>query len=277
MAWMEQSVTDQREELVALALAPGANRSQLCKRWGVSRKTLYKWIKRAELCDEQHTGRWARDQSRRPASCPWRISVEAEACIAEVRGKYPCWGGRKIHQVLMENYKLEALPCVSTITAALHRLGLIEQEESLRRQAFTRFEHAEPNQLWQMDFKGHFDIGRSKCHPLTVVDDHSRYSLCVKALAGETCELTRPALTQVFRRYGLPDRMFLDNGSCWARVGACYTVFTAWLLRLGVQVVYSRPYHPQSRGKNERFHRTLKAEAIKGQNFASFARVPGAL
>jgi transposase InsO family protein len=161
------------------------------------------------------------------------------------------------------------LPSVSTLAAILKRRGMVEKEESLKRQPFTRFEREEPNELWQVDFKGPFAIGRGKCHPLTVVDDHSRYALGVTALAGESGEVTRPALTGIFRQYGLPRCLLLDNGSCWGRVEASYTAFTAWLLRLGVRVIYARPYHPQTKGKNERFNQTLKLEAIGGRLFNS--------
>lgn len=259
-------MSDERQKLVALAQAPGVNLTQLAKRFGVSRKTLYKWKSRAAEQPGVIGGGWALDQSRRPGSCPWRTAAGVEQQVADLRREYPCWGPRKLRHV-MEQKGVADLPSTSTIAAILHRLGLIDREESLKRVEFVRFERSRPNELWQMDFKGPFAVGQGKCHPLTIVDDHSRFGLCVCALPGESGEVTRPALTEVFRLYGLPECMLLDNGSCWGRVGAVYTAFTAWLLRLGVRVSYARPYHPQTKGKNERFNRTLKGEAIGERYF----------
>ncbi len=265
---MESSVSDQRELVVALAQVPGANIAELARRRGLSRKTIYKWKARAEAHGEGLGNEWAQNHSRRPASCPWHTSAATELQVVELRREFPFWGPRKL-RCLMEQRGHSPLPSVSTIAAILKRHGLVDGEESLKRRHFVRFERNEPNNLWQMDFKGPFITGRGKCHPLTIVDDHSRFALGVRALPGESGEVTRPALTEVFRLNGLPECMLLDNGSCWGRVGASYTAFTAWLLRLGVRVIYARPHHPQTKGKNERFNRTLKAEAIEGRNFSS--------
>jgi len=269
MSWTECSVVDQRKMIVALAKSPDANMAQLARQFGVSRKTLYKWVARAEPCSKLSDD-WARDRSRRPHSSPWRTNKRTEDLVAQLRGEHPAWGPRKIHDLLARHKPAVAvMPSVSTVAAILKRLGLVELQESLKRKEFVRFEKSQPNELWQMDFKGPFAVGNGRCHPLTILDDHSRFGLGVCALPGETGQLTRPALIEVFRRYGLPDWMLLDNGSCWGRVGTLYTAFTAWLLRLGIRVSYSRPFHPQTRGKNERFNRTLKAEAIDGRHFGS--------
>jgi len=268
MPWMELDVATQRQIAIALSQNPDANISQLSRVLKVSRKTIYKWRARARQAGPQVDGAWARDHSRRPASCPWQTPPATEDLVVELRQQYPAWGPRKLRAV-MEQRGAVHLPSASTIAAILKRRGLVDLEESLKRQEFTRFERSEPNALWQMDFKGHFAVGNGKCHPLTVVDDHSRFALGVRALASEAGELTRPALTEIFCNYGLPQCMLLDNGSCWGRIEASYTAFTAWLLRLGVRVIYARPYHPQTKGKNERFNRTLKAEAIKGRLFGS--------
>ena len=135
--------------------------------------------------------------------------------------------------------------------------------------AHQRFENPAPNLLWQMDFKGHVAMsGGGRCHPLTVVDDHSRYALSIEACANEQETTVRERLTHTFRRYGLPEAVFVDNGNPWGDAsGQHWTRFGVWLLKLGVVVLHSRPYHPQSRGKNERFHRTLKAEVLALQQF----------
>jgi transposase InsO family protein len=114
-----------------------------------------------------------------------------------------------------------------------------------------------------MDFKGHFATAQGRCHPLTVLDDHSRYALGLEACADERTATVKERLTRIFRRYGLPRKMLMDNGSPWgADWEHPYTPLTVWLLRLGLGVTHSRPYHPQTLGKDERFHRTLKAEVL---------------
>jgi transposase InsO family protein len=135
--------------------------------------------------------------------------------------------------------------------------------------AHQRFEKPAPNLLWQMDFKGHVGLGDgSRCHPLTILDDHSRYSLCLQACADERGSTVQSRLEVTFRHYGLPEAFFVDNGGPWGdSSGQHWTRLTVWLLKLGIAVLHSRPYHPQSRGKNERFHRTLKAEVFALRRF----------
>jgi hypothetical protein len=124
-----------------------------------------------------------------------------------------------------------------------------------------------------MDFKGWIRLGNdAQCHPLTVVDDHSRYDLCLQACADQRGDTVRDRLEVTFRHYGLPDAFFVDNGTPWGDPsGERWTRFEVWLLKLGIRVIHSRPYHPQSRGKNERFHRTLKAEVLALRHFRDLA------
>jgi transposase InsO family protein len=140
---------------------------------------------------------------------------------------------------------------------------------------YQRFEQERPNQLWQMDFKGHFRLGnQERCHPLTVLDDHSRYSLCLQACRNQRTGTVQQQLTATFRRYGLPERMLMDNGSPWGNdLAHPYTPLTVWLLRLGVGVTHSRPFHPQTQGKDERFHRSLKVEVLAHNVFVDFERM----
>jgi hypothetical protein len=134
----------------------------------------------------------------------------------------------------------------------------------------TRFEHPRPNDLWQMDFKGHFGLRcGTRCHPLTVLDDHSRFCIGLRACADERGPTVQQELTAIFRRYGLPWRMVMDNGSPWGGEGDFgHTPLTVWLLRLGIGVTHGRAYHPQTQGKDERFHRTLKLELLSRRTFA---------
>jgi transposase InsO family protein len=181
---------------------------------------------------------------------------------------HPTWGGEKLRKYLLsEGYK--NLPkSEKTFDRILKRYGLITAEESEKHKAWKRFEHEHPNDLWQMDFKGYFKTLNGPCHPLTLLDDHSRYCLLIRSCGDERGETVKEALTQVFREYGLPRGMTMDNGSPWGYSGEQdHTYLTAWLIRLGIKVSHSRPNHPQTQGKLERFHRTLKEELISAYQF----------
>jgi transposase InsO family protein len=193
-----------------------------------------------------------------------------EEQILQIRASHSAWGGRKIRREL-ENRGLDAVPAASTITRVLHRHQEIDSRESQVRTALQRFERPHPNDLWQMDFKGPLKTAMGQCHPLSVLDDCSRYALCVTACPNQREESVRPTLTETFRRYGLPLSMLMDNGACWGRPQTHYTHLGAWLIRLGISLLHGRPYHPQTQGKVERFHRTLGLEAILGQNFRDLA------
>ncbi len=253
---------DCRGEFVELASVEGAKVAALCRRFGISRKTGYKWLGRVAA------GKGVEDRSRRPLVSPARTAAAVETTVIELRGRHPTWGGRKIRRRLLDLGGGPA-PAASTISGILRRHGLIDPDEANRHTAFQRFEHSRPNALWQMDFKGHFAHATGRCHPLTVLDDHSRFSICVAACDNERTETVRGQLTARFRRYGLPERINVDNGSPWGEgPGYRFTVLTVWLARLGIKVSHSRPYHPQTNGKDERFHRTLKADVIQGKVFS---------
>jgi len=263
MPWREVDTMTLRREFVMLAQQENCNFSSLCEFFGISRKTGYKLLDRFH--EEGDAG--LSDRSRRPQRSPFKSSEAVEGAIVAFRKAHPAWGGRKIKSRL-EKLGHHNVPAASTITAILHRHGLINLEESTKHTAFISFEHPYPNDLWQMDFKGHFAIRQGRCHPLTVIDDHSRFNVTLRACANEKTETVQAALIDTFRRYGLPDRMTMDNGSPWGSDQVHeLTPLTAWLIRLGIKISHSRPYHPQTQGKDERFHRTLTAEAITGQQF----------
>lgn len=258
MAWMETSVVNQRLEFVVLASRGGASMAELCRRFDISRKTGYKWLGRYDAGNGQAS---VSDASRRPRTSPLRSPAAIEEQVVRARQAHPAWGGRKIAYVLGRDAGVHV--AASTVTSILRRYGLIEAAASTAATPWQRFEHAAPNSLWQMDFKGHFAMHRGRCHPLTVIDDHSRYNLVLKACANEQGATVQTALREVFRRYGLPRRINTDNGQPWGDSGGRYlTALGAWLVRLGVSVSHSTPLHPQTNGKDERFHRTLKAEVL---------------
>lgn len=268
MPWREVSVMVQRREFVRLAMQEGVNRRELCRRFGISPEVGYKWLARQRAGDVELA-----DRSRRPSGSPRRSDPAIEAQVLAVRDAHPAWGARKIAHCLERDGV--RVPVVSTVHEILRRNGRIIPPPGGAAQIYQRFEKEAPNQLWQMDFKGRMPLANGTlCHPLTMIDDHSRYALCISACANEQRLTVQQHLTNTFRRYGLPDALFVDNGSPWGDSGGSrWTSLRVWLLRLGVDVIYARPFHPQSRGKNERFHRTLKAEVFATMRFADLARL----
>lgn len=257
MPWRECTCVSERQEFVHLVRAGEHAVSAASRAFSISRKTAYKWLGRYEREGEAGLV----DRSRRPRGSPRRSSPEIEVAVCQLRQAHPAWGGRKIHHVLRRQ-GLVSVPAPSTITGILERNGLLPPDRRLRRDLL-RFEAERPNELWQMDFKGHFPTRAGRCNPLTVLDDHSRFNVCLAACPDQRAETVQSELTRVFERYGLPERMLMDNGSPWGSEKAHpHTWLTAWLMRLGVSVSHGRPYHPQTQGKEERFHRTLKEELL---------------
>jgi transposase InsO family protein len=270
MPWGEVSTVSLRSEFVRLAAAGGANVSELARRFGVSRKTAYKWLARHAAAGPAGLA----DRSRRPRTAPAATAPEVERAVLDLRAGHPAWGGRKLRRRLLDQGAAR-VPAASTITAILRRHGRLGPPAG-RARAFARFEHEAPNRLWQMDFKGPFPAGSGACHPLTVLDDHSRYAVGLVACPDETFGTVREGLTGVFRRYGLPERVLCDNGPPFGSWESPYTALGVWLLRLGVGVSHGRPYHPQTQGKDERFHRTLAAEVLAGRAFGDLGRCQAA-
>jgi transposase InsO family protein len=261
MPWKEVSIMSQRLEFVSLAAAEKANIRHLCRCYGISSATAYKWLLRFQSSGVNGLA----DHSRRPHHSPSRSAVEMEEAIIDLRIKHPAWGGRKLRDRLLA-LNHTSVPSASTITAILRRHQLLDPKESAKHRAFQRFERAAPNQLWQMDFKGEFKLSQGRCYPLTILDDHSRFAIALEACARNTRNITQAALIKVLRLYGLPDQITCDNGSPWGSRGRYYfTGLGVWLMRLGIRVSHSRPHHPQTQGKDERFHRTIQAEVLRYQ------------
>lgn len=264
MPWHARDTMSLRREFVEMATQEGANRRELCRRFGVSPKTAYKWLDR--FSREGASG--LSDRSRRPQTSPDHTAPELEAAVVGVRKQHPAWGGRKIARRLRDLDGTVIAP--STVTSILHRHGLITDEASAQATAWQRFEHAEPNQLWQIDFKGYFDTPAARCHPLTALDDHSRFNLVLKACPRTDHRTVQPWFIEAFRRYGLPVRINADHGAPWGaprEPAHGLSRLSVWFIRLGIRVSHSRPRHPQTNGKEERFHRSLKAEVLNGRSF----------
>lgn len=268
MPWKESNQMSSRLEFAMLAAEPNTDMQALCLSFGVSRKTGYKW-RNLYL---EHGKEGLNDRSKRPLSMPRRCSARVEEQVLALHKRYPCWGARKLRALLPD----DIAPHPNTIAAILRRHGcqLVPQSDRTRP-ATKRFEHEAPNQLWQMDFKGHFaltDPRAGRCHPLTVLDDYSRFSIALTACSGETGDEVRSALTRAFQLYGLPERITCDNGPPWGTSGhETLSRLEVWLIRLGIRVSHSRPLHPQTQGKDERFHRTLKRDLLARFGFNSIS------
>lgn len=267
MPWGALSAMDLRLEFCELAGRDRANVRQLCRRFNISAKTAYKWLDRFR----EHGLSGLEEQPRRPLRSPGRCALALEQAVLAVRAEHPAWGGRKIRAVL-ETQGLSS-PAASTITAILRRHGCETGAHGGGAQAFRRFEHARPNDLWQMDFKGHVGLGDgARLHPLTILDDHSRYCLGLAACPDQKTQTVQQVLTSTFRRYGLPLALITDNGAPWGDgPGSPFTPLGVFLIDQGIVISHARPYHPQTMGKDERFHRSLKAEALSGPAFPSLA------
>jgi transposase InsO family protein len=267
MPFHEVSRMDARLEFVMLVSVEGANVRSLCRRFGISPTSGYKWLERWRV--QGIAG--LQELSRRPQLSPLRSAAATEDAVLSVRAEHPAWGGRKIARRL-KDLGHEAAPAPSTVTAILRRHGVELGVLGGGQSTFTRFERARPNELWQMDFKGHVALHAGRLHPLTVLDDHSRFAVVLAACANERTETVRQQLIIAFRRYGLPERLITDNGSPWGDgPGSPFTPLGVWLIEHGIRISHSRPYHPQTMGKDERFHRSLKAEVLSAPPFTDLA------
>jgi len=262
MPWKGQTVEERRKEFVRRALAKEKSHSALCEAYGISRPTGYKWIERHQLGEDMQ------NRSRAPLHQPNKTSAGMEAVIVGLREKHPAIGAKKMKRML-EN-EGHAAPAYSTINAILHRNGLITPEASQAATPYKRFEKSRPNEMWQADFKGHFAMKNgSRCHPLTIIDDHSRFCVCLAAMANERYEGLMENLQIAFEQYGLPDVLLCDNGSPFGAGGRGYSRMEVSLMDLGIVTKHGRIHHPQTQGKNERFNGTLLRERIRYRNFES--------
>lgn len=254
MPWENRTVMKQREAFVEEA-AQSRNFSALCRRYGISRKTGYKWVQRAQ------DGLCLADKSRRPRQPFGQTPAEVEEKILEVRAENPAWGGLKIKSELERRGEM-GIPSARTCGSILKRNGLILPEESLKHQPYRRFERECCNSLWQTDFKGDFLLGdRSRCFPLDILDDHARF--CIRAEPKSSASGVKETFLSAFEEYGLPDSVLSDNGSQFSGFRGGYTQFERWLMDLDILPIHGRIRHPQTQGKIERFHRTMKQELLR--------------
>ena len=264
MPWKETSTMIEREQFIEESKIGLLNFSELCKKYNISRQTGYKWVKR----ERQFGVNGLKNLPRKPRHSPNQTSAEIEKEVLKVRFAHPTWGGRKIRHVLIRE-GMDHVPAASTITAILKRNRKITAEESRKREEYKRFEYESPNELWQMDFKGYFPLmDGTNCHPLTIIDDHSRFLVGLRACPDEKALTAQEHLGVVFKQYGLPEKMLMDNGAPWGDdKDSPHTFLTAWFMSMGIKVAHIGAYHPQTNGKNERFNRTLLEEVIAKRGF----------
>ena len=257
MPWKETSVMNERVRMVSEYFSGEYSISDLARRYGVSRKSVYKWLERHE---EESWGGLA-DLSRAPHSHPNALSAEMERRILEWKRERPLWGAPKIHAKLVE---LPGCPSEGTVSNVLQRHGLTRQVRRHRQATPSQqpLSHCQAaNQVWCADFKGWFSTGDGRrCDPLTISDAHSRYLLRCQAMEGGTGAITvRPLFIATFREFGMPEAMRTDNGTPFASTGlGGLTSLSVWWVRLGIRLERIMPGQPQQNGRHERMHRTLK-------------------
>lgn len=256
MPWECRTLEYTRQEFVARAISKNESISALCREYGISRPTAYKWIERYK------NGESLSDKSHEPLSKPLKTPPRTEELILNARTQHPTWGARKLRRFL-QNKGYEELPASSTISDILKRNGCISAQDSESHTPWKRFEMNYPNQLWQMDYKGHFAmLNKERCHPLTILDDHSRYSLCIDAKENEKWLNTKSSIERIFCEYGLPHAILCDNGNPWGDSHDGYSLFDLWMMQLDILPIHGRPLHPQTQGKEERFHRKMKNDLL---------------
>ena len=258
MPWEERTVEMSREAFVNEVKSKEKSKSQLCREYGISRRTGDKWLKRYESGEE------LKDRSRAPFRVANKTAPEQEAKVLAVRTAHPAWGPRKIRQFMLNKGESEP-PSKSAISNILKRNGCISEVASQASTPYKRFQKDSSNEMWQTDFKGHFAMkDGNRCHPLTVLDDYSRFSLCVDAKENEKYESVVDSFYRLFSENGLPDSLLCDNGNPWGNSQTTgYTRFEIWLMEYDVLPIHGRIKHPQTQGKEERFHKTMKAELLK--------------
>jgi putative transposase len=252
---------DQRIQFIADYLRDSLSVTDLCRLYGVSRKTAYKWIDRYLRLGPAGL----EERSRRPRRSPNETAPEIVAALLEARRSHPSWGGKKLLAIVHKRHPRWHLPARATVCEILKRHGMVPKSRRRRHIGHPGKPTSSilaPNDLWSADFKGEFKTGNGiYCYPLTIADGFSRYLLGCQALHSTAVAGAKPVFTRLFREYGLPKRIRTDNGVPFATNSlARLSKLSAWWVRLGVLPELIEPGKPQQNGRHERMHRTLKAE-----------------
>jgi transposase InsO family protein len=264
MPWKESSVMDERLRFIA-RLLDGEPMTDVCREFGISRKTGYKIFNRYK----DHGLAALSDRSRRPVRYANQLPHQVESLIVSLKRDKPHWGARKIRELLLRRLAGDVrVPAKSTIHAVLDRHGLVRRMGRKRNRASGTplSAGAAPNDLWCADFKGEFKLGNGHyCYPLTVTDHASRFLLLCEALGSTREDLAFTAFAQLFAERGLPQAIRSDNGVPFGSPNALFNLskLAVWWLRLGIEIERIKPGKPQQNGRHERMHLTLKQEATR--------------
>jgi putative transposase len=241
----------------------GESISEIARRHQVSRKALYKWIQRYQEGGPEGLG----DRRRAPHQHPNQVAEIWRERVRAVRQQHPHWGPYKLRPLLNHRYGSEEVPSASTIQRILQEMGMIQKRRRILRAKGSGplWDAQEPNEVWAVDFKGWCRVGNgTRCEPLTLMDQATRYLLCCRGLDSTRTELVRPVMERVFREHGMPERIRSDNGPPFGSNGACgLTELSVWWIELGVECERIRPGHPQENGRHERMHRTLQEATME--------------
>src|SRR3989449_68335 len=263
MPWRETAAMDERLQFVQDVHRPGWSIAELCRRYEVSRKTGYKWLRAYERGGPAALA----DGSHRPQTSPQATAPRIVRLILELQRRYT-WGARKVRRLLQARVPADQVPTKTTIHRILERHGRVRPRRRSPRRMHpgapgTPME--QPNAVWTADFKGQFRTTNGVyCYPLTVQDGATRFLLGCQGLLHPSIALTRPVIERLFRDYGLPERIRSDNGTPFAAntLGRLSTL-AVWWVRLGIRPELIEPGRPQQNGRHERMHRTLKREATR--------------
>lgn len=264
MPWTQTDAMCERAKFIFTFKEGVYSMTELCERYGISRKTGYKWLSRYEAGGLEGL----REQSRAPRSIPHRTLKETEDALVELRKKRPSWGARKLLTRLKSTRPELTLPAPSTVTALLYRHDLVKPRRRQRKPQHPGskpLEAAGPNDVWTMDFKGEFLLGNKRyCYPLTVCDATTRFLLSCTGLPSTKGVPAMEVIERLFREHGLPTAIRTDNGSPFATqaIGGLSRLSIYWL-KLGIRHDRIDPSSPQQNGRHERMHRTLKAETTR--------------
>src|SRR5688572_27312412 len=265
MSWKETCPVQEREAFVKAAMSRSVSITALCRKFQVSRKTGYKWLARFMKGGTQGL----QDRSRAPHEQAHRLSDEVVDQVLEVRRRHRSWGPKKIAAHLGMGQRRDRWLVVSSVGRILKRHGLIKVRRLRSRKiapgAETWTVAKAPNDVWTVDFKGKFRTGDGQyCHPLTMMDDWTRFVLKCRGLESQKSEYCRPVFEAAFREFGLPKVIRSDNGKPFADVGpARLSTTSVWWIKLGIWPEQIALGHPEENGKHERMHRELKRETAR--------------
>ena len=274
MPWKETDVMKEKRSFIEAMLKQNRSFRELCREWGISEKTGYKWRKR--FYEQGYTG--LEEESRAPQARPNCIDADAAAEMIRLRLAHPSWGGKKLLVLYQRAHPNLPQPSLSSVNRIIEKAGLLKKKrihkagiasECPRMNQF--MEASEPNDVWCIDFKGWWRSDGEICEPFTVRDKFSRKILCIRLLTKKTAKAVRPIMTELFRKYGLPKAIHSDNGAPFAATHGILglTTLSAWWISLGILPERSRPGCPGQNGSLERMHADIARE-IEG-------RIPGGI